>query len=145
MNWAPGQNTSALLTDTRQTWGKRMVRSQAPMENLPKRLWQRLCDAADISSDCTWSQLDKASTQRLATELSSGQYQVSGKSTNKDEFVTCGGVALKEVNLKTMESKLVPGLYFAGEVLDVDGITGGFNFQNAWTSGRLAGLAIAGA
>ena len=66
-----------------------------------------------------------------------------GKSLNKDEFVTCGGVRLQDVNLKTMESKLVPGLFFAGEVLDIDGITGGFNFQSAWTTGRIAGEAIA--
>jgi len=69
---------------------------------------------------------------------------VSGKSLNKDEFVTCGGVELKEINLKTMQSKLVPDLYFAGEVMNIDGVTGGFNFQNAWTSGYLAGTSIAG-
>jgi hypothetical protein len=75
--------------------------------------------------------------------LLEGRFAVRGKSLNKDEFVTCGGVRLRDVNLKTMESKLVPGLYFAGEVLDIDGITGGFNFQSAWTTGRIAGEAIA--
>lgn len=75
-------------------------------------------------------------------ELSQGQYSVHGKGVFKDEFVTCGGVNLKEVNFKTMESKLVPGLYFAGEVLDIDGVTGGFNFQSAWTTAYLAGLAM---
>ncbi len=143
VNWIPGQDAAAILTSTRQTWGKRQVRSQAPFDNIPKRLWQRLCDAAEVSADCIWSQLGKETTQKLTTELTRGRYQVSSKSTNKDEFVTCGGVSLKDVNLKTMESKLLPGLYFAGEVLDIDGITGGFNFQNAWTGGRLAGLAIA--
>ena len=112
-------------------------------DHLPKRLWQRLCDAAEIPTDGIWSQLSKVATQRLVTALAQSEFQVTGKSTNKDEFVTCGGVNLKEINLKTMESKLMPGLFFAGEVLDIDGITGGFNFQNAWTSGRLAGLEIA--
>jgi predicted flavoprotein YhiN len=76
-------------------------------------------------------------------ELIAGRFKVQGKTTNKDEFVTCGGVSLKEIDFKTMESRLVPGLHFAGECLDIDGITGGFNFQAAWTGGRLAGLAMA--
>ena len=76
-------------------------------------------------------------------ELTNGAFNVTGKSLNKDEFVTCGGVKLTDVNMKTLESKITPGLYFAGEVLDIDGITGGFNFQNAWTTGHLAGSAIA--
>lgn len=144
VNWVPSQDAAGILTNTRQTWGKRLVRSQAPFENLPKRLWQRMCEAADVAADCTWSQLGKKTAHQLCDELTRGEYQVSGKSTNKDEFVTCGGVQLKDVDLRTMESKRVPGLYFAGEILDIDGITGGFNFQNAWTSGRLAGVAIAG-
>jgi predicted flavoprotein YhiN len=78
----------------------------------------------------------------LAQELRQGKYEVTGKGVFKEEFVTCGGVNLKEVEFKTMESKVCPGLYFAGEILDVDGITGGFNFQNAWTTGWLAGQAI---
>lgn len=143
VNWIPGQDAAATITNTRERWGKRQVRSQAPFDNLPKRLWQRLCNAALVANDCTWSQLNKETTQYLTKELTCGRFQVSGKSTNKDEFVTCGGVNLKEINLKTMESKLVFGLYFAGEILDIDGITGGFNFQNAWTCGRLAGIAIA--
>lgn len=144
VDWVPGVDAAAALCGARQTWGKRMVRSQAPVGGLPKRLWQRLCEAAEVPEDCTWSRLGKAPAQRLAAELAQGRFRVSGKSTNKDEFVTCGGVPLKEVDLKTMASRLVPGLFFAGEVLDIDGVTGGFNFQNAWTSGRLAGLAIAG-
>ena len=79
----------------------------------------------------------------LAAQLLEGRFPVRGKSLNKDEFVTCGGVRLQDVNLKTMESKSVAGLHFAGEVLDIDGITGGFNFQSAWTTGRIAGEAIA--
>ena len=79
----------------------------------------------------------------MIQELTQGQYLISGKGVFKEEFVTCGGVNLKEVNFKTMESKLVPGLYFAGEILDIDGVTGGFNFQSAWTTGYLVGMAIA--
>ena len=81
--------------------------------------------------------------QRLIQQLARSEFSVTGKSLNKDEFVTCGGVKLNEVNFKTMESKLCPGLFFAGEVLDIDGITGGFNFQAAWTTGWLAGRAMA--
>ncbi len=146
INWLPNIKVAELeskLVSKRQTWGKRRVRGHCPFEAIPKRLWDRLCEAAGISTDTIWSQLGKEPTHKLITELNAGSFQVSGKSINKDEFVTCGGVKLKDVNLKTMESKLQPGLYFAGEVLDIDGITGGFNFQNAWTSGYLAGTAIA--
>ncbi len=146
INWLPDIALSELetsLTAKRQTWGKRRVRGHSPFETIPKRLWDRLCEAAGITTEIIWSQLGKDSTRQLISELNAGSFQVSGKSINKDEFVTCGGVKLKDVNLKTMESKLQPGLYFAGEVLDIDGITGGFNFQNAWTSGYLAGSAIA--
>ncbi|BDS08341.1 flavoprotein [Oceaniferula spumae] len=146
INWLPGltaQNIESTLTETRQTWGKRRVRGRAPFDPIPKRLWDKLCEAAEVAEDTIWSQLTKESARKLLTELTSGRYHVSGKSINKDEFVTCGGVNLNEVNLKTMESKVQPGLYFAGEILNVDGITGGFNFQNAWTSGHLAGMAVA--
>lgn len=147
INWLPEVTDTELestFSAKRKNWGKRRVRGHCPFEAIPKRLWDRLCEAAGIASDTIWSQLSKENTRQLIKELSAGGYQVSGKSINKDEFVTCGGVKLKDVNLKTMESKLQPGLYFAGEVLDIDGITGGFNFQNAWTSGYLAGTAIAG-
>jgi predicted Rossmann fold flavoprotein len=145
INWLPGQDIKATLWETRQGWGKRRVRGRAPFEGFPKRLWEQLCIAAGVVDDCIWSQLDKTTSARLLTELGSGKFRVTGKSINKDEFVTCGGVRLPDVNLKTMESKIQPGLYFAGEVLDIDGITGGFNFQNAWTSGYLAGASAAGA
>jgi predicted flavoprotein YhiN len=79
----------------------------------------------------------------IIQELTQGEYLINGKGVFKEEFVTCGGVNLKEVNFKTMESQIVPGLYFAGEILDIDGVTGGFNFQSAWTTGYLAGLAMA--
>jgi hypothetical protein len=92
----------------------------------------------------TWAKLTRDQEKALIRQLIGSRFQVLGKSINKDEFVTCGGVLLKDVNLKTMESKATPALYFAGEVLDIDGVTGGFNFQAAWTTGHLAGMAISG-
>jgi len=146
INWLPDLTQTDLectLTDKRNTWGKRRVRGHSPFSSIPKRLWDNLCNASGITTETLFSQLNKEQTNQLLSELSMGQFQVSGKSINKDEFVTCGGIRLKDVNLKTMESKIQSGLYFAGEVLDIDGVTGGFNFQNAWTSGYLAGTAIA--
>ena len=122
--------------------GKTLVKSKI-FEELPRRLWERLVDVCGIADVQKWAQLPKDKEKALIRELIAGRYQVQGKTTNKEEFVTCGGVRLKEVNFKTMESRIVPGLHFAGECLDIDGITGGFNFQAAWTTGRIAGLAMA--
>ena len=143
INWLPGVDVATRLADIRTDWAKRKVCSRAPFEGFPKRLWQRLCLAAEIPEDCTWSHLGKQHSHYLVQQLTAAEFLVSGKSMNKDEFVTSGGVRLKDVNMKSMESKITPGLYFAGEILDIDGITGGFNFQNAWTTGYLAGTAIA--
>lgn len=148
INWLPDMaagDVERALAANRSHWGKRRVCGHSPFGVLPKRLWQRLCRAAGVAAETTWSQLQKEHSRRLVTELTAGTFQVSGKSINKDEFVTCGGVRLQDVNLKTMESKIRPGLYFAGEILDIDGVTGGFNFQNAWTTGHLAGTAVAAA
>ena len=93
----------------------------------------------DIDSDSTWNQLGKKNKNRLINVLMNDVYEVSGKTTFKEEFVTCGGVSLSNINMQTMESKLHAGIYFAGEILDIDGVTGGFNFQAAWTTGFLAG------
>lgn len=143
INWIAGHDITRALDQARAKHGKRMVCSRAPFDDFPKRLWRCLCEAADIKADCTWSQISKENINRLSKELTHGEFKVDGKSMNKDEFVTCGGVKLNDVDMRTLESKIVPGLYFAGEVLDIDGITGGFNFQNAWTTGHLAGGAIA--
>jgi predicted flavoprotein YhiN len=97
-----------------------------------------------IMPDTKWARLSRAEALNLATLLTSTDLSVRGKSTNKEEFVTCGGIPLAEVDFKTMESRIVPGLHFAGETLDIDGITGGFNFQAAWTTGWIAGHAMAG-
>ena len=106
-------------------------------------MWQSLVSYVEISSAKVWSEISKKELNKLVAEINQGQYEIKGKGVFKDEFVTCGGVSLKEVNFKTMESKKCPGLYFAGEVLDIDGVTGGFNFQSAWTTSWLAGNAIA--
>jgi predicted Rossmann fold flavoprotein len=110
---------------------------------LPQRLWERLVIAAGIAPATPWAHVSNSNLQNLITQLTRSEFTVDGKSMFKDEFVTCGGVKLSEVNFKTMESRLQPGLYFAGEVLDIDGVTGGFNFQNAWTTGWLAGQSCA--
>ncbi|MCF7688642.1 MAG: NAD(P)/FAD-dependent oxidoreductase [Cephaloticoccus sp.] len=112
--------------------------------NLPARFWERLLLTGNIAPTTQWAGVANATLGLLADALVAAEFSVVGKSMNKEEFVTCGGVRLREVDFKTMESRLCPGLHFAGEVLDVDGITGGFNFQAAWTTGRLAGLAMAG-
>ncbi len=114
-----------------------------PIAPLSARLWERLVLASGLPGDTRWADLSRAGRHQLVQQLLRTELLVTGKSLNKDEFVTCGGVRLREVNLKTMESRLCPGLYFAGELLDIDGLTGGFNFQAAWTTGWLAGKAIA--
>lgn len=110
---------------------------------LTNRLWQQLVKASMISEDLIWADVSKKQLVHLAEQLTQATFHVNGKSTFKDEFVTAGGIDLKEVNFKTMESKLQDNLYFTGEILNIDAITGGFNFQNAWTTGFLAANAIA--
>jgi len=146
VNWTGNlgaDEVTSLLSSERLAHGARKVMRHSLIEGITKRLWQRLGVAAGIDEDRTWSTLTKEETRRFTAELVDGRYAVKGKSLNKDEFVTCGGVHLKDVNLKTMESKLTPGVFFAGEVLDIDGVTGGFNFQAAWTTGRIAGESMA--
>ena len=143
VNWLPGLDPTGIIADKRKRDGKRQLSTKSPFAAIPKRFWQRLVAAAGVSDEMTWGQLSKKQTSELVNQLTDSTFFVDGKSTNKDEFVTCGGISLNEINFKTMESKLVPGLYFAGEVVDVDGVTGGFNFQNAWTNGFHAGTDIA--
>ncbi|RRK02786.1 NAD(P)/FAD-dependent oxidoreductase [Opitutaceae bacterium TAV3] len=111
---------------------------------LPARLWERLVEAAGIPSGAVWTAVSNGLLQTLASQLTAGEFTVEGKSLNKEEFVTCGGVSLREVDFRTMESRVCPGLFFAGELLDIDGVTGGFNFQAAWTTGWIAGSAGGG-
>jgi len=143
VNWCPGLDVARQLQHKRQEWGTRQLATRSPLAAIPKRLWVRFCELAHVAPQTTWSQLPKEQEQSLVAQLTETLLPVTGKSLNKDEFVTCGGVELREINLKTMESKLNPGLYFAGEIMNIDGVTGGFNFQNAWTSGHLAGSHIA--
>ena len=147
VNWAGtvrAEDLGARLDEERKNHGTRKVTGRSMVDGVTRRLWQSLCTAAGIGEEQTWARMTKEQRRNLIEELTDGRYAVRGKSLNKDEFVTCGGVRLKDVNLKTMESKLVPGVFFAGEVLDIDGVTGGFNFQAAWTTGRIAGEAVGG-
>lgn len=111
--------------------------------DLPKRLWKQLVLASNINETERWADINKQQLEALTEQLTRAIFQVTGKSTFKEEFVTAGGVDLKEVNFKTFESKRIPNLYFAGEVINVDAVTGGFNFQNAWTGGYIVSQSIA--
>ncbi|HUH25996.1 MAG TPA: NAD(P)/FAD-dependent oxidoreductase [Flavobacterium sp.] len=130
------------LMQNKQENAKKTIAKYAQY-GLTQRLWFQLVQAADIPETLIWADVTKKQLVKLAEQLTNGQFVVNGKSTFKDEFVTAGGIDLKEVNFKTMESKLHNNLYFTGEILNIDAITGGFNFQNAWTTGFLAANAIA--
>ncbi len=145
VNWLPELNAEAIgaeLGSRRRTHAAKLV-VNVPLAPLPGRLWEQLVLAAGISRDTRWAALSRPMQHQLIQQLVRTEFPVTGKSLNKDEFVTCGGVRLSEVNFKTMASRICPGLYFAGELLDIDGLTGGFNFQAAWTTGWLAGRAMA--
>jgi predicted flavoprotein YhiN len=111
-----------------------------PLFDLPKRLWEYLCKEAGISKEKVWAEIPNKNIIRLSEILCRSVYQMKGKTTFKEEFVTCGGIDLKEIDVKTMQSKIVPGLFFCGEVLNIDGITGGFNFQSAWSTAFVCSL-----
>ena len=131
-----------VLKEFRQQHGKQAIIKHDPF-NLPKRLWQNLVAPFALSEKQTWAEIAKQQILEMATVLTRCDFDINGKSTFKEEFVTAGGVDLKEVDFKTFQSRLYDKLYFAGEVLDIDAVTGGFNFQNAWTSGYIAATAIA--
>jgi predicted Rossmann fold flavoprotein len=144
VNWLPQLSAELLLKEIasrRQGHGAKLV-VNAPIAPLTARLWEALVLAAGLDRETRWASLTRVEQHQLTQQLSRTELAVTGKSLNKDEFVTCGGVKLGEVNFKTMESRVCPGLYFAGELLDIDGITGGFNFQAAWTTGWIAGNAM---
>lgn len=145
VSWLPQMSEAQLLAEfnsRRQTQGAKWV-VNIPVAPLTARLWEALISAAGLEREAKWASLTRAQQQQLIRQLTRTEFSVTGKSLNKDEFVTCGGVKLSEVDFKTMESRLCPGLFFAGELLDIDGITGGFNFQAAWTTGWIAGNAMA--
>jgi predicted Rossmann fold flavoprotein len=146
INWLPHLSEEKLAAEfqaRRKSQPAKLI-VNFPITPLPARLWEQLVIASGGVRDTRWSALSGAAQHKLIQQLLRSEFSVTGKSLNKDEFVTCGGVKLSEVNFKTMESKICPRLFFAGEVLDIDGITGGFNFQAAWTTGWIAGCAMAG-
>jgi predicted Rossmann fold flavoprotein len=145
LNWLPDSSEETVrrqLRSLRDSNPNRRV-ANSPVGPLPQRLWEQLTRQAGIDSGVRWTTLSRLQANALAALLVRTELNVHGKSLNKDEFVTCGGVKLGDVDFKTMESRVVPDLYFAGELLDIDGITGGFNFQAAWTTGWIAGNAMA--
>jgi len=145
VNWLgdrPLDTARAELAAARAANPRKQVATWNPF-SLPQRLWEKLVAAAGVPPTSIWTSVSNQFLAAIAAQVAAGAYVVSGKSMNKEEFVTCGGIRLGEVDFKTMQSRVRPGLFFAGEVLDIDGVTGGFNFQAAWTTGRLAGLAMA--
>lgn len=145
IRWLPQMDERAIrmaLDEVRKKHPARLV-ANAPLPGLPIRLWERLTAGAAVAANTRWGELTRDRAAELVGRIAHTTVEIVGKSPNKDEFVTCGGVRLKEVDFRTMESRLCPGLYFAGELLDIDGVTGGFNFQAAWTTGWIAGHAMA--
>jgi predicted Rossmann fold flavoprotein len=144
VNFAPPHSRESLvreLTAVREKNPRKQITTWSPLA-MPQRLWERLVVSSGIAATTAWTAVGNAALQNLAGLVTGASFKVVGKSLFKDEFVTCGGVRLSEVDFRTMESRVCPGLHFAGEVLDIDGVTGGFNFQAAWTTGWLAGQAM---
>lgn len=144
VNWIGDMNFREVLEELKalkKEYAKQQVMKK-PFFDLPKRLWQNLVKASNIAGEMRWADLNKDQLSGLSSQLTNGAFKVSGKSTFKEEFVTAGGVELREVNFKTFESRVAPNLFLAGEVLNIDAITGGFNFQNAWTGGFIAAKAL---
>jgi predicted Rossmann fold flavoprotein len=146
VNWMPSKNDSLIRQDFltfRQESGQKKIFSRSPFP-IPQRLWEWILSQSGITENKRWADLTSEEQRALIKNLLAQEFQVDGKTTFKEEFVTAGGVSLTEVDPQTMQSKKIPGLFFAGEIMDIDGITGGFNFQHAWTSGFIAAKAIAG-
>lgn len=145
VNWI-GLTNSALVAEHLQgivdSNPRKLLTSVHPF-GLPTRMWQYILEKTALGADKRWDELGKKGLNKLVEALTNDQYKVTGKGAFREEFVTCGGVSLSDINLNTMESKVCKNLYFAGEVLDVDAITGGFNLQAAWTTGYVAGKAMA--
>lgn len=144
VNWLSKkiENVLDFLKVTKKKHSKKMVANHSVFEEISKRFWLKLVASAAIPPNFQWAQLSNKQLEDLATQLTKCKFKVTGKSTFKDEFVTAGGVDLKEINFKRFESKLHKNLFFAGEVLNIDAVTGGFNFQNAWTSAWIVANSI---
>lgn len=146
VNWSGTQTVDGLyrqLLDLRARDPRKPIGAHDPLGAIPARLWKRLLAAAEITPTGAWGEIAAHKLNALADQIARAEFKVSGKGEFKEEFVTCGGVTLKEVDFKRMESRVAPGLHLAGEVLDIDGVTGGFNFQAAWTTGWIAGTVAA--
>lgn len=146
VNWLADHHENSVLEKlklVRHEFASKKMINKNPF-NLPQRLWEYHLHKCEINLEIRWADLPAKQQNQLAKQLCAEQFHVKGKTTFKEEFVTAGGIKLNEVNANTMESKIIPRLFFAGEILDVDGITGGFNFQNAWTSGWIAASSISG-
>jgi len=146
VNWIPFYNEQSLRNkwpDIRNAHSTQKIVNRNPF-SLPNRLWAYLLSESGIKEDVRWAELPAKEQNKLIKNLTAQEFGVKGKTTFKEEFVTCGGIKLSEVDPNTMQSKIIPNLFFAGEILDVDGVTGGFNFQHAWTSGWIAANNIAG-
>ncbi|HET6528652.1 MAG TPA: NAD(P)/FAD-dependent oxidoreductase [Balneolaceae bacterium] len=140
VNWLHPKNEQQIreiLSKLREKNARKMVSNQDELP-IPNRLWKRFLKLANVSEKTRWAELSNKEIHHLSKELTNASYEIQGKTTYKEEFVTSGGIPLNEVNMGTMESKTCPNLYFAGEVLNIDGITGGYNFQSAWTTGWIA-------
>ncbi|TDQ22863.1 BaiN/RdsA family NAD(P)/FAD-dependent oxidoreductase [Tenacibaculum caenipelagi] len=145
VNWL-GQDTDSVFEELQQLkkmQAKKQVNLKSPFSDIPRRLWERLVIASEIKSNQNWADLNNKQLQNLANQLTKGLFNANGRTTFKEEFVTAGGVDLKEINFKRFESKKHQNLFFVGEVLNIDAVTGGFNFQNAWTGGFICAKAIA--
>jgi predicted Rossmann fold flavoprotein len=144
INWLPGHNVNSLQSEFhsyRDQHPKRTVMASSFLP-LPRRFWERIVGLSAVDKNMTWSHCPRESMKKIATDLAEGRFRIDGKGEFKEEFVTCGGIDLKEVDFHTMESRICPGLYFAGEILNIDGITGGYNFQSAWTTAWIAGTSM---
>lgn len=145
VNWL-GQDTDSVfsaLQELKKSQAKKQVSLKSPFNNIPRRLWERLVAASEIKNSQNWADVSNKQLQNLTDQLTKGLFNANGRTTFKEEFVTAGGVDLKEINFKRFESKKYKNLFFVGEVLNIDAVTGGFNFQNAWTGGFICANAIA--
>lgn len=145
IDWLPGMDRESLkrkFAENRQAQGAKLVRN-CPLAPISRRLWESLVKFSGIDEQTTWGQVSKNSLSTLLETLKASRFEATGKTTNKDEFVTAGGVERGSIDFRTMQSRVTPGLYFVGECIDIDGITGGFNFQAAWTTAHIAATALA--
>ncbi len=144
VNWIPTlkiEEVKQILISAKAEQPKKFISNYCPVD-ISLRLWEYLLDKAEVELEKRWADISNKSIQQIVNVLTASEYAIAGKGVFKEEFVTCGGIRLQDVNFQTMESKICQGLYFAGEILDIDGVTGGFNFQSAWTTSWIAAQGI---